>query len=72
MLDDQIPPQCKKAKAKRYNGLLEWITEREGHDFLVQIERSFSRDKFNLIGLYRRFLDELNVKEESLSEKQFG
>ena len=72
MMEDQVPEQCKKAKAKRINGLLEWITEREGHEFLVAVDRQFIKDKFNLIGLHKKFCEELNVKEENLTEKQFG
>jgi hypothetical protein len=38
-------------KGKRYNGLLEWVLDRDGHEFLVDIDRSFIRDSTNLIGL---------------------
>ena len=69
MLEDQVPEQCKKAKAKRFNGLLEWIIERDSHEFLVAVDRKFIKDKFNHIGLYKKFLDEAHVKEENLSEK---
>ncbi len=37
-----------KEKAKKYAGLLEWILERDGHEFLVAVPRSFIKDKFNL------------------------
>ena len=60
-----------KAKAKRYNGLLEWVLDREGHEFLVEVDRTYIRDKFNIYGLREKFMDELNIPEENLSEKQF-
>ena len=38
-------------KGKRYNGLLEWILDRDGHEFLCDVDRAFLRDNTNLIGL---------------------
>ena len=70
--EDDVPEQCKKAKAKRLNGLIEWITEREEHSFLVAVDRQFIKDKFNLIGLYQNYLDQVGIKPENLSEKQFS
>ena len=52
-----------RAKPKKYNGLLEWILERDGHEFLIPVERSFIKDKFNLEGLKEKFIQELNRKE---------
>lgn len=62
----------KKVKAKRYNGLLEWITEREGHEFLVQIDRGFLKDKMGLIGIKEKFIKELNLANDRDSEKKFN
>lgn len=45
------PVNPNKVKAKRYKGLLEWICDREGHEFLVEIERNWLKDPLNLIGL---------------------
>jgi len=28
-----------KTKAKKYHGMLEWILEREGHEFLIAVDR---------------------------------
>lgn len=56
---------------KGFNGLLEWILEREGHDFLVEIERPYIKNKFNLIGLKAKFTEELNFKDSSLSDDSF-
>lgn len=56
-------------KAKKYNGLLEWVLDQEGHEFLVDIDRSFLKDKFNLIGLSQKLKEELNLKEEDMDEK---
>ena len=38
-------------KQKRYKGLLEWVLDQDGHDFLVEVDRSFIKNKENLIGL---------------------
>ncbi len=56
-------------KAKRYAGLLEWIMDREGHEFLVEVDREFIRDKFNLYGLREKFIEELNIPKENMGEK---
>ena len=44
--------------AKRYNGLLEWILDREGHEFLVEVDRRFLIDKINLTGLREKFIED--------------
>ena len=62
----------KRTKAKRYNGLLEWITEREGHEFLVPIDRGFLKDKLNLIGIKEKFIDEMSLPNDKSGEKQFN
>ena len=39
------PVNPKKIKWKRHRGLIEWICDREGHEFLIDIDRAFIRDK---------------------------
>ena len=56
-------------KAKKFAGLLEWIMEREGHEFLVEVDREYIRDKFNIFGIREKFIDELNIPKENRSEK---
>ena len=58
----QEPVNPKKIKWKRHKGLLEWICDRDGHEFLVDIERSFIRNKFNLIGIKEKLFEELNIE----------
>ena len=53
-------------KAKRYKGMLEWILDREGHDFLVAVDRSFIRDEANLVGLAEKMSEDLNIPKEIL------
>jgi len=47
-LDAKFEPDAvqnpKKLKAKKYKGLMEWILERDGHEFLVDVERAFIRE----------------------------
>jgi len=53
-LDDEIDmnnPKKVIKKGKRFKGLLEWILDRDGHEFLCEVDRSYLRDKFNIIGL---------------------
>ena len=45
------PVNPKKLKAKRFKGLLEWICDRDGHEFLVEVDRAYIRDPVNHIGL---------------------
>ena len=49
------PTNPKKIKAKRYKGLLEWICDREGHEFLVEVDRSYIRNPMNHTGLMKKF-----------------
>ena len=42
--DEDVDPSKKKTKAKSYRGLLEWVLEQEGHEFLVDIDRSFIKN----------------------------
>ena len=39
--DEDIDPLKRPTKAKKYNGLLEWVLDQEGHEFLVEVDRSF-------------------------------
>ena len=48
-------------KGKRYKGLLEWICDREGHEFMIEVDRSYIRNSFNQIGLMKKFYEELNI-----------
>lgn len=63
LLPEQNP---KKLKAKRYKGMLEWILDRDGHEFLVAVDRSFIRDESNLVGLAEKMADDLNMPKEIL------
>jgi hypothetical protein len=42
---------------------------REGHEFLVAVDREYIIDKFNHYGLREKFMKELNTSQENLSEK---
>jgi len=46
--------------------------DRDGHEFLVDVDREYIRDKFNLFGIREKFIDELNIPKENMSEKQFS
>ena len=56
-------------QGKKYAGLLEWILDRDGHEFLVQVDREFLRDKLNFIGLKEQFMTQLNIPKEKLTDK---
>jgi hypothetical protein len=58
-------------KNHRFNGLLEWILEREGHEFLVEVDRQYIKDQFNHTGLMEKFMSDLNLTEETMSRTQF-
>lgn len=51
-----------KVKAKRYPGLMEWILDREGHEFLVDIDRSYLKDKANLAAIKVAFQEQHSRK----------
>jgi hypothetical protein len=51
--------------------LLEWIVDREGHEFLVEVDRRFIKDKSNWEGLREKFIEDLNIPRENLSLSQF-
>ena len=63
------PTNPKKIKAKRYKGLLEWICDREGHEFLVEIDRSYIRNPMNHTGLMKKFFEELNIQVDKSQQK---
>ena len=52
----------KKIKAKRYKGLIEWICDREGHEFLIDVDRSYIRNPMNHFDLKEKFFEELNIQ----------
>ena len=51
--------------------MLEWILDREGHEFLIHVDREFIKDKMNLIGIKEKFIKELNGKDDELFDKRF-
>jgi hypothetical protein len=68
-LDDEIDPLKRQLKPKKFNGLLEWVLQQEGHEFLVDIDRSYIKNKENLIGLKEKLKEELNMKEDQLDDR---
>ena len=42
---------------KRFKGLLEWILDRDGHEYLIDVDRAYLRDKINFIGLKEQFMN---------------
>jgi hypothetical protein len=44
MKQDSTGTSKKIVKKHRFNGLLEWILEREGHEFLIEVDREYIRD----------------------------
>jgi len=46
--------------------------DRDGHEFLIDVDREFFRDKFNFYGLREKFIEELNIPKENMTEKQFS
>jgi len=51
--------------------MLEWILDRDGHEFLIQVDRAFIKDKFNLSGLKEKFQKELSTKDDEVFDKRF-
>lgn len=51
--------------------MLEWILEREGHEFLIAVDRQFIKEKINLVGLKEKFIKELNGKDDEIFDKRF-
>ena len=66
---EEVPNSKKKVKAKRYPGLLEWIQDREGHQYLVDIDRSYLKDRSNHHGIREKMIRELNLKPSEMTEK---
>lgn len=56
-------------KGKRYNGLLEWIVDREGHEFLVEVDRNYIKDPINWHGLREKFIEDMNIPKDNLTKK---
>lgn len=46
--------------------MLEWILDRDGHEFLVPVDRSFIRNEENLYGLLERIHKEMNLPKDVL------
>ena len=63
---DVDPQNPKKLRARRFKGMLEWILDREGHEFLVHVDRSFIRNEENLFGLLERINKEMNISKDLL------
>jgi len=38
---------------------MEWILERDGHEFLVDVDRAFIREAHNLVGVREQFISEV-------------
>ena len=68
---EEIPNTKRKEKAKRYPGLLEWIQDREGHEYLTDIDRSFLKNESNHHGIREKMISEMNLKKSEMTEKQF-
>ena len=51
--------------------MLEWILDRDGHEFLVDIDRAYLKDKSNLIGIKEQLLEELNIKDGDTQFKYY-
>lgn len=54
----------KKVSPVKFNGLLEWIVQQDGHEFLVEVDRSFIKDKLNLIGIREQLCRDLDATIE--------
>ena len=54
----------KKVSPVKFNGLLEWIVQQDGHEFLVEVNRSFIKDKLNLIGIREQLCRDLDATIE--------
>lgn len=55
-------------KGKRFHGLLEWILDREGHEYMVEVDRAFLRDNSNLVGLKKYFTASLSIPNGKLTD----
>ena len=54
----------KKVSPVKFNGLLEWIVQQDGHEFLVEVDRAFIKDKLNLIGIREQLCRDLDATIE--------
>ena len=54
----------KKVSPVKFNGLLEWIVQQDGHEFLVEVDRAFIKDKLNLIGIREHLCRDLDATIE--------
>ena len=62
MAQSQVGNKNQKQKIRKgYDGLLEWILERDGHEFLVDVDRQYIRDTFNQEGICEKFVKDLNI-----------
>jgi hypothetical protein len=58
--DDQIAIQQFQlfnipSKAPELHSWVEWFCSFKGHEYLVEVEKSYIQDEFNLIGLKKQF-----------------
>lgn len=63
-MSDGGHPGKQKVKAKRFKGLLEWILDREGNEYLVEVDRGYLKDKQNLTGIKEQFQQSLGPSDE--------
>ena len=57
-------------KPKRFKGLLEWILDREGNEYLAEVDRAFFKDSQNLVGIKEQFQQSLGPNDQ-ISDNQF-
>ena len=75
LMDDQDlseagDPGKQKVKPKRFKGLLEWILDREGNEYLAEVDRAFFKDSQNLVGIKEQFQQSLGPNDQ-ISDNQF-
>lgn len=58
--DEEVDPLKRPVKPKKFNGLIEWVLAQEGHEFLIDVDRSFIKNKENLIGLKEKLSEEMS------------
>ena len=44
--------------------MIEWICDRDGHEFLIDVDRSYIRNSVNHFGVKDKFFKELNIQCE--------
>ena len=72
LAEEEEDPLKKIQKAKRFKGLLEWVVDQEGHNYMCEVDRSFIKNKENLIGLKEKMKEELQSKDNTIDDKQFN